>query len=478
MSAIEYNNDQNQLLKTYIEKNYFPNIFRKSKDKWEKGAPVEFIVRPECNQKCKYCYITQHGNELYPKEKRVSKEIYLQHLEAFLNWLFDNKIFIPRYELFAGDLFADNLYYDIIDVFDKCLSKIPKDEYEDLIKEVGNAVIVTPSNCFYFQYPEHQEKMREYTKKMLDKHHFILGISWSTDGYYSADSREDAGKKSKVDEEYYNKIFAFVKEMGYGVHPMIAPENVQYAIQNFNWWTDKFKAFDLVQKDYPYPTFLEVRNGYWTDEQILQFTKFIRYIWDYKLKLNDNSMKRLARHLFVGDGEDDSLPTLQFYDPCVIHFAGQEDRDILGCNMASTMRVNLADLSFPICHRLTYPQFVGGHCELNNDNVITNIIADKGLSSYMQIRTLSPQYYPKCANCDYNHACLHGCLGAQYEHSGEILAPISCVCKLEQAKINTLLELYVSSGMLQDSIDDIEFLEKKDWILKMAHKVGGYESEG
>lgn len=34
---------------------------------------IELIIRPECNQKCQYCYITNHGDELYPKEERLDK---------------------------------------------------------------------------------------------------------------------------------------------------------------------------------------------------------------------------------------------------------------------------------------------------------------------------------------------------------------------------------------------------------------------
>jgi len=34
-----------------------------------------------------------------------------------LDWTIENKVFIPRYELFAGDLFGDKLYYKILDIF-------------------------------------------------------------------------------------------------------------------------------------------------------------------------------------------------------------------------------------------------------------------------------------------------------------------------------------------------------------------------
>ena len=33
---------------------------------------IEIIVRPECNQKCEYCYIGRYGHDLYPVTERVN----------------------------------------------------------------------------------------------------------------------------------------------------------------------------------------------------------------------------------------------------------------------------------------------------------------------------------------------------------------------------------------------------------------------
>ena len=59
--------------------NYFLNktLFN-GKDSGKYGISantiLELIVRPECNQKCEYCYIYKYGNDLYPKENRVPYE--------------------------------------------------------------------------------------------------------------------------------------------------------------------------------------------------------------------------------------------------------------------------------------------------------------------------------------------------------------------------------------------------------------------
>ena len=61
--------EDKEMLKTFLNNYLFKN---KIKNKLvASNADVELIIRPECNQKCSYCYITKYGNELYPPEKRV-----------------------------------------------------------------------------------------------------------------------------------------------------------------------------------------------------------------------------------------------------------------------------------------------------------------------------------------------------------------------------------------------------------------------
>jgi sulfatase maturation enzyme AslB (radical SAM superfamily) len=48
------------------------NIINSLMHKKKHGATVELIIRPECNQQCKYCYLKQYGHESYPI--RANKE--------------------------------------------------------------------------------------------------------------------------------------------------------------------------------------------------------------------------------------------------------------------------------------------------------------------------------------------------------------------------------------------------------------------
>lgn len=449
----KYYLDEKKLLENWISKNYLPGIFNEQKNtEWQLGEGVQFIVRPQCNQQCKYCYITQHGDKLYPKETRVSNDILLKNIKMVLEWEIENKVFVPYYELFAGDLFGDKLYYQILDVFIEVHNSI-KQQHMLNVQRWKRPLILMPTNGYFFRFKEHRDLIRQYSKKMFDNG-LELGISWSTDGLYASDARENISNSNNMTQQNYDEIFEFVKEMHFGMHPMISSESIKNSIKNFDWWMEMYKKHQLntiSNGANSYPLGLEVRNYYWTDEEINEFVKLIRHIWDVKMKLNHDSTEEMAYHLFIGDGKNNTLRKPDNYDLTILHKASLIEEDDLSCNMACLFRINVADMSLPVCHRVTYKEFNGGHFEIKNDKIV-GLIPSDGLSGYMQIKLLSPKFYPKCCVCDYRDFCIKGCLGSQYEYSGEILQPIPTVCKLEQAKINTLLELYNTYGIIDIAI--------------------------
>ena len=469
----QYLKNEKDLLKNYIHDYYYPSD--KDNPLWVRASPTELVIRPECNQNCSYCYITQHGKELYPLEKRVDTETTLKHIDAFLKYIFDNKLFVRRWELFAGDLFYDHLIYKIFDLFYKYYAPVADELFEQFHDIVE---IVTPTNGFFFQYEEHQKKLEEYTDR-FEKIHVILGFSLSTDGLYAVDSRE---KSKDADQAYFDKIFTFTSKMMYGYHPMISPENVHNACKNIDWWVEMYEKHNLDKSPnhrHPYPAMLEVRNDYWTDEQLKDYSTYLKHLWDICLKLNKDSFKNMARYLFVGDGKDGSLPSSGDYDPLKIMYMDEKDsRHLLGCTMQELIRINVADLSLCTCHRLTYPQFTGGKYILNENNEIVDL-EPQAVTAWISLRAGSPAYYPKCENCEYNPVCMKGCLGSQYEYSGEIYYPIPKVCELEKTKINTMLELYYNGGIIATAIRENMIQrdsEMANYLIKLS-EMRGYKIE-
>jgi len=100
------------------------------------------------------------------------------------------------------------------------------------------------------------------------------------------------------------------------------------------------------------------------------------------MQLNGNSTAKMARHLFIGDGKDGSLKHPDNYDATILHKASILEEDDLSCNMACLFRINVADMSLPVCHRVTYKEFNGGNLEIKNDKIV-GLIPSDGLSGYM-----------------------------------------------------------------------------------------------
>ena len=80
---------------------------------------------------------------------------------------------------------------------------------------------------------------------------------------------------------------------------------------------------------------------------------------------------------------------------------------------------------------------------------------------------------PECCICWNNKNCLHGCLGAQYEWSGELYLPIPSVCKLQKAKTSFILKMFVETGILQSAINQNIMKEyHKNHLLNLCRKLG------
>ena len=74
---------------------------------------------------------------------------------------------------------------------------------------------------------------------------------------------------------------------------------------------------------------------------------------------------------------------------------------------------------------------------------------------------------------------MKGCLGSQYEYSGEIYYPIPKVCELEKTKINTMLELYYNGGIIATAIRENMIQrdsEIANYLIKLS-EMRGYKIE-
>ena len=82
-----FHNNEKELIEFYLNTELFPKYKKNSNLMNLNKNSLELIIRPECNQKCEYCYITQHGKELYPQ--RLNKEETLHNIDLILDYVYN-----------------------------------------------------------------------------------------------------------------------------------------------------------------------------------------------------------------------------------------------------------------------------------------------------------------------------------------------------------------------------------------------------
>ena len=130
---------------------------------------LELYVTASCNQKCTYCYLTQHGDELYPKEIR-SKETILKNLEIYLNFSLKNNYCYNRVDIFSGEIWHTPFGHEVLE---KILAAV----------KAGLKIntIVIPTNFSFCEKKETMEIMEKYQRRFRDQG-VKLHFSCSMDG--------------------------------------------------------------------------------------------------------------------------------------------------------------------------------------------------------------------------------------------------------------------------------------------------------
>ena len=465
-----YDNERNLFI-DFLDVYVLPGV-KNGNDRWQIGEMIELIVNPGCDQRCKYCYITNHGKELYPIERRAKdKQVYLDNLQAIFNLLTQKKIHINRWEIFGGDLFHNGVIFDLFEAFYNYYVEL-QDELAGFEADFSGMIteIVIPNNMSYFQNDEIFNRVVEWRNKLIDIK-VIVGFSYSTDGKYAVDSRE----QKPLSDEYWDDQFRKAKAIEAGFHPMVSPENIETWIENYDWWLEMYKKHNL--DDHPrnfQPPILEVRNDGWTDEKIESYLYLLRHIFLKRMEMCDNDIEKMAYHYFKGNEEKrtDVLPHSGTMDPILLYPNDNKFKlERATCSIQELLHIDLADLSVVPCHRLSYEVFRAGKFVVE-DGVINDFIPHN-VTAYLAIHTTNVNLTPDCPGCVHNVACGRGCMGAQYEYIGEPFINIPSVCNLLKAKHNFVIKMLNETGVLQTALD-YNYLTKdqREYYVDISKRMG------
>lgn len=421
----------------------------------------ELIITPECNQRCDYCYITQFGKDLYPYEKRVSKEQILKNIDLILDYFFNTKHFLfPQYDLFAGDLFTTDLFFDSMEIYYKYF-KQAYDKAPEFFHQEPPVSMCIPSNLRFVANDNITKKVYDVINKFKE-FNVRVHFSWSHDGKYSQNIRE----KVTLSDEYYEKVFDFLRKTGSGIHPMLSFEGVNYLKENYNWWLECYQKYmpERCNSGFIAPATLEVRNDGWTKEDIEKVEDFIDFKIDKLYNSFDNNLEEVCKFLYDKERYDK-----QYRDTQIDRLFHLSDHT-LNCAIQHVYTVRVMDLAIVPCHRLCYDHFNGAYFVLNEakDKIVD--IKVNNVNLYMDIKLIRKDYFVKCATCWNNDVCTNGCLGSQYESTGEIFMPVKSVCDLEKAitkkiylrfKEDGIFEIGNKLGLIKPSLSKVYHILEK-----------------
>lgn len=438
-----YYEDEKLLMEFFVEES-FAQVDDSPFLKSPQYSQLELIITPECNQKCDYCYITRFGNKLYPKEIRADHDTTLANIKKIMDYLVYEKHFIfNQYELFAGDLFGTNLFFDTLDVLYPYFEYISRKAPEIFFDGPGKHAIIVPCNMRFVNNDEIVARYFEYQEK-FDKIHFELALSWSHDGKYAQDVRE----KVEFTDEYYDKAFKFIKKAGAGIHPMISTQAIDHAIENFDWWVEMYEKYlpeRMINGEYM-PIHLEVRNDGWTDEKIEKYLELLRHRLNWIVERYNGDIDEVARYLFrVGD-----TPLPHDCDQFDFVTNKPNTETSTSCALQNSLMIRVSDMAIVPCHRTCYTHLIGGWFETNEDGKICGI-KPGNVGQYIDTKSHNVLMAPECCICWNNYNCLHGCIGSQFEYSGELYLPIPSVCKMMKAKTSFILKMFVETGILRSA---------------------------
>lgn len=428
----QYEQEQSDLVKVILSERFFKPWLSLNecgyitKEEYQKNvitaSGLEIFITSTCNQSCEYCYLYKN-KDLYPPQFN-NKELILNNLRMLYDWIEGKKFIIPNVEFFSGEIWHNDYGLEVLEI-----------TYQSLLRYPWTKKIMIPSNCSFVLNESQLEKVQRYINK-FKRINVALCFSISVDGAVVEEVARPLNNKQVKTEEFYDRLFLFANHNNFLFHPMVAACDIDKWIENFQWWEKMCEKYDRSISDI---MTLEVRNNDWTSEKIQQYTEFLDFlIENYKTKYCKNDNTIFFQHLLS------LVPSrLSGYVP----FGLMEADNFAGCSIAEFLTVRVGDLAICPCHRTAYNKFLYGKFKVEN-NEIVDIIGNNPQMAARVLMANNTYTSLQCDVCVFNHSCLKGCFGSQFETEGDPFIPIKCVCDLFTAKYTFLVKKYIDMGII------------------------------
>ncbi len=423
-----YESENEALLYDILNDAFYRSFRNEAYYRNSEATCLELNLTADCNQKCEYCYLAKRGDELYPKSIRRPDTI-LRNIRILFDYLISESMVIRSLDLFSGEIWGSAFGNDVFDVI---LTYIDRG--------LGVKSILIPSNMSFILDTGKYAKVKEYIQKFKDVN-CRLSFSASIDGLYLEESERSfvaEHENKKRDQVFYDELFRLCKKEKYAFHPMVAAHGIGNWVRNFDWWQEMFRKYGL--NPFEYGMYLEVRNDEWTMESVAEYLRFVDHMVDYDLyELMQGDLTAFAKDVF----SNQTMNRVRGYFPYIFTNTGCS----FDCSVNSALIVRCGDLAIGPCHRTCYDPFLYGKYRVE-DGKITGLDANNVQLAQL-ILNQTFHSVMGCEKCPIAYFCNRGCLGAQYEASGEILKPCESVCMMMKARVIYLYVKYTRIGLFE-----------------------------
>lgn len=427
---------------------------------------IEFIISTACNQQCEYCYLYRYGDKTYPPEAN-NKDNILRNFPILLEYLQEEGYQWRIFDIFSGEFFQLSYWEEILKIIGEFCKKYNRENQE----------ISIPTNASFLMNDYETERVNYWIERLEKEYKVNLFLSLSVDGPEQLEATERELKNgSKKSDDFYHKLFTFMKRHYCSTHPMITKNFVANYKENYDWWIDNIVKYDVMFTKpngdlvYAIPMMLEVRDeDQWDDESLQNYEKFLWYVAEKDFEvLHEKDVKEFAWHMF-DDFNLNNLSKAKYVhtQPYILALPSLQTK--IPCSIQNGPVFRVGDLAHVPCHRTCYPTNIYGHFVLNDEK--TKIIGIKGKNPTLglKIKTLNPnRSMLPCAYCDLNSFCLKGCPGANYEQSKELFIVTDNVCKMFKVKYKTINEIAKHYGVYDYIQNSLEFPSSRKEFLRYA----------
>ena len=413
---------ENQEVGDWVLENYFFKHFKKDAENlYAKG--LELIISPRCNLGCKYCYVHRFRKQIFD-ESIFDEEAIVTNLKKILKWLAKNE-YNPNIEIFSGELLGQEIGFKVLDIIYEHEAALPK--------ELRNTFITIPTNFTFVCDEATHQRVNDILNKFQEIG-ITIGLSASFDGKYMEQNRPflhdlDIPLHVNRDDEYYDKVFQYIKDTGSGIHPMVYSKNIDKWPQNWDWFQEMMQKYEIPWESI---YLLQVRNEEWTEQNVQDLQKFIEHLYAFVWEKVNHNPEFLINFLLKCNGFN------LLGEPFSTTGRG------LTCGIQSQLTIRVSDMMCYPCHRLGYKDLYFGQFVDDEEKVLRfNCVNPELMTAIFSAHKSQLAY---CNSCGIKDLCVGTCLGSQYESNRNMFTPIPSVCVVMHAIVATSIKCLKKYG--------------------------------